>query len=219
VIDPTVGQLVPKIILEVRSWSLEHECNGCTAGQSEPHHRLGFLSAAADVEANLSLAWMKSRLLAVILGVALASSLVAIYSTIGETSLDKTWEIETGSNEGSHGGQRRSLLMKKWKARKMCPPGLDICRDEEKRKAEEIAERHKAKEEREKEDAKELEELSDKVLSSSSSVPFFSHYSSYFSSVFVDEKLNFLVGGCFLPLCITILLLGCSALLGIIISQ
>lgn len=162
---------------------------------------------------------MKSRLLAVILGVALASSLVAIYSTIGATSPDETWEIETRTNGGSHGSQRRSLLMKKWKARKMCPPGLDICRDEEKRKAEEIAERRNAKEEREKEEAKELEELSDKVFSSSSSFPFFSHSTSYFPSVFVDENLNFLVGGCILPLYITTLLLGCSALLGIFISQ
>ena len=107
---------------------------------------------------------MRHRASAVATIILVSSVFVAIYSGVS-SHVDDVLNIEEGGQEevavGS--GGRRSLLSKKWKARKMCPPGLDICRDEEKRKAEEIADRRKAKEEREKEEAKELEELSEKV--------------------------------------------------------
>lgn len=169
----------------------------CTTAPSEESSiRESTISAA--IEATSSLAMMKSRLIVIILGVAVASSFVAIYSAMSSTSLDESSDSEAEVIEGSYQGHRRSLLMKKWKARKMCPPGLDICRDEEKRKAEEIAERRNAKEEREKEEAKELEELSDKVLSSSSSVPFILDSASCLSFAFFVQDFNFQTGGCFL---------------------
>jgi hypothetical protein len=106
---------------------------------------------------------MRRRFVAVFLGFVAASALLAVYAGLGTVAQDDTWEEEEAS-VGGIGKPRRSLLSKKWKSRKMCPPGLDICRDEEKRKAEEIAERRTAKEALEKEEATELEELSEKVL-------------------------------------------------------
>jgi hypothetical protein len=56
---------------------------------------------------------------------------------------------------------RRRLLG--WKKKQMCPPGLDICREEEKRKAEEIAEKKRLREEAEAAEAAALEAAAEQV--------------------------------------------------------
>ena len=83
----------------------------------------------------------------------------------------------TGSLPGeSSAGRRRLLgreLLSSWKKKKFCPPGLDICKQEENRKKEEADEKKKARLEREAAEAAELEELSGKVGTAQTPLEFY----------------------------------------------
>ena len=90
--------------------------------------------------------------------VAAAALLAAFGPTEGPTDPSE-WELAPNQAVGS----RRHLLMGKWKAKKMCPPTLDICKEEMKAKKEEKDAKKKARLEQEALEAAELEELSGKA--------------------------------------------------------
>ena len=89
------------------------------------------------------------------------------------------WWVECGARAGageSSAGRRRLLgreLLSSWKKKKFCPPGLDICKQEENRKKEEADEKKKARLEREAAEAAELEELSGKVGTAQTPLEFY----------------------------------------------